>query len=69
MREHLPNIEINTSEVHSKIKSYQCSEDFLNFSFDTNVKNLKRQFMFRRDIKYKKPVKSHHLKVKSYLNH
>lgn len=26
--------------------------------YDTNVKNLKWEFSFRRDIKYKKPLKS-----------
>lgn len=57
----LSDKELNTSNVYSKMKSYGCSKDFLNFSFDTNVKNLKWEFSFRRDIKYKKPLKSPYL--------
>lgn len=58
VQERLSDKELNTSNVYSKMKSYECSKGFLNLSCDTNVKNLKWEFSFRRDIKYKKPLKS-----------
>lgn len=68
VQERLSDKEWNTANVYSEMKSCECSKDFLNLSFDTNVKNLKWEFSFRRDIKYKKPLKSPY-RDQELLNH
>lgn len=62
-------IEHTESEVYSRVNSVGVLKISSTSLYDTNVKNPKWPFMFRRDIKYKKLLKSHYLKIKSYLNH